>query len=349
MTCKERVKAAFSYMKPDRVPVFAEFVPEVREKLYEYFGVNDPHQLGVIIGNDMLMHTEGIQNSYYGPQEEYTCRWGIKWKYFDNPSGRYTEMIERPLSDDPDGKKLLAYTIPDPTDESIYLPFRELVKKYGNDYFICGSLACTIFESSWYLHGLEETIIDMVLRPEYMGELFDKVMQFPLLVGLQMIDEGADMIWLGDDIGTQDKMMLSPTLWRETLKPRLAKIITAYKERNPDIIVAYHSCGYIEPVIEDLIDIGVDVLNPVQPHAMDPAILKKKYGNRLSFWGSIDIQYVLPHGTKDDIYDEVSLRMQTIGKDGGLLMGPAHNIQADTSIENILAFYEAAKELGKYD
>ena len=348
MTGKERVITALRRKVPDRVPVFCEFVPEVKQKLYEHFNINDPYELSIMVGNDMIVYTEGIQNSYYGPSDEYTCKWGIGWKYFNNASGHYTEMVNHPLLDDIDGNKLKEYVVPDPDDEEVYLPLREIVEKYGKEYFICASLACTIFEASWYLHGLEQTIVDMMIRKEYIEELFDKVMDFSLKAGLHMIDEGVDMIWLGDDIGTQDKMMISPQLWRELLKPRMKKLIEVYRKRNKDIFIAYHSCGYIEPVIQDLIDIGVDVLNPIQPHAMDPAILKSKYGDRLSFWGSIDIQNNLPYGTKEDIEEEVKLRMNTIAKGGGLLLGAAHNIQADTNIENIFTLYQAIDKFGWY-
>jgi uroporphyrinogen decarboxylase len=152
----------------------------------------------------------------------------------------------------------------------------------------------------------------------------------------------------GDDVGMQKGMMMAPEMWRRYLKPRMAKLIASFKRKNPDIIVAYHSCGYIIPIIEDLIDIGLDVLNPIQPLAMDPAEIKNKFGDRLSFWGGICVQETLPHGSPEDIRREVALRMDTIGKDGGYMISPAHNVQADTSLENLLAFYKAAFELGNY-
>ena len=348
MNARERVQTALSRHEPDRVPVFADYVPEVRNMLMEHFGTDDYHRMCVEIGNDMLMHGAGMGSSYYGPPEEYVCPWGCTFKYFSNSSGRYTEIIRHPLRDDLDGEKLRKYQIPDPDAPEVYLPLRELIKKYGRTHFLCGAVPCSVFEAAWYLHGLEETISDMVERPEYVEELFDKVMQFPLRAGEHMVEEGADMIWLGDDVGMQERMMMSPKMWRQMLKPRLAKLISAFKGKNKNVLVAYHSCGYIEPIIEDLIEIGLDVLNPIQPQAMDAAELKKKYGGRLSFWGSICIQKTLPYGSVEDIRNEVRLRMATIGRGGGLLLGPAHNVQSDTSLPNLLAFYDAARELGVY-
>jgi uroporphyrinogen decarboxylase len=345
---KERIKTAFSRREPDRVPVFANFVPEKKKELLARYGTDDYFAMTAELGNDMMMAGGGIELSYYGPEEEYVCEWGCTWKYFRNDGGSYTEITDHPLADDPEGKKLEALTIPDPESDKAMAPIRELVERFGDEYYICQSLACSIFEAGWYLHGLEDTMMDMAVNPDYAHALFDKTMQFPLKAGLKAIEAGADMIWLGDDVGMQTGMMMSPDTWRTFLKPRLAKIIAAYKEKDPSVVVAYHSCGYIEPIIEELIEIGLDVLNPIQPLAMDPAVIKEKYGDRLNFWGAICVQKTLPTGTEQDIRDEVALRMRTIGKGGGYLMSPAHNVQADTSIENILAFYKAARELGVY-
>lgn len=348
MISKERTNIALRGGKPDRVPVFSDFVPEVKQALLEYFKTDDYYEMSVRLGNDMLMAGAGIGSSYYGEGEEYVCSWGCKWKYFRNESGRYTCIIDHPLEKDIDGSLLTAYQIPDPENENIYTEFKDLVKRYGETHFICGAVPCSIFEASWYLRGIENLIADMAIEPDYANALMDKVMEFPLKAGLRYIKEGAAMIWLGDDVGMQSSMLMSPAMWREYLKPRMKKIIEAYKAENPDILVAYHSCGYIIPIIDDLIEIGLDVLNPIQPKAMDPARINDMFGKRLSFWGSICIQETLPRGTKEEIENEVRLRMETIGKDGGLLIGPAHLIQADTSVENVMIFYEAVKKYGEY-
>ena len=348
MTSKERVRIALSRKTPDRVPVAADFVPESRDRLFEYFKTDDYYDMLVKLGCDMLVAGAGFNMSYYGDGEEYVCPWGCTWKYIYNNTGSYTEIIKHPLSDDPDGDKLAAYRIPDPDGDDVVTPVRNLIARYGDRYFICGAVPCTIFEAAWYLHGLEETIIDMAERPDYINTLFDKVMEFPLRAGLRFIDEGVDMLWLGDDVGMQHGMMMSPDMWRKFLKPRMRKLIAAFKAKKPDILVAYHSCGYIMPIIEDLIEIGLDVLNPIQPLAMDPVAVKEAFGDRLSFWGGIDIQETLPNGTVQQIRDEVALRRRTIGDGGGYLMAPAHNVQADTSLENILAFFKAAAELTDY-
>ena len=129
-------------------------------------------------------------------------------------------------------------------------------------------------------------------------------------------------------------MLISPKMWRKFLKPRMANFIAELKTINPQIKVAYHTDGVVYPIIPDLIEIGLDVLNPVQPASMDPVRLKKEYGDSLCFWGSIDEQHTLPFGSAADVKAEVLTRLKTLGKDGGLIMGPTHHVQLDTPLEN---------------
>jgi len=351
MTGKQRVQTALRHEIPDRVPVCADFVPEAAEALKKKLGVEDYYDMLAALGSDMLVAGAGISTGFYGEGDEngeYITPWGCTFKYFANQSGSYTEIFKHPLADDTDGSLLAAYRIPDPLEESQYDTLKRIIEKYGETHFICGSLACSIFEAAWYTSGLVNVLERMALDPDYANALFDKMMEFPLKAGPKMIDMGVDMIWLGDDVGMQDRMMISPDTWREYFKPRMKKLIGEFKKYKPDIKVAYHSCGYIKPIIPDFIEIGLDVLNPIQPLAMDPAELKKEFGDELCFWGSMCIQKTLPRGSVKDIEDEVKLRMDTIGKGGGLILAPAHNVQADTSVENILAFYDAAREFGRY-
>jgi uroporphyrinogen-III decarboxylase len=145
------------------------------------------------------------------------------------------------------------------------------------------------------------------------------------------------MIWTGDDIGSQNEMMISPRMWRKYLKPRMATFISELKAINPDIKIAYHSDGNIMRIIPELIEIGVDVLNPIQPASMDPAQIKSEFGDKLCFWGSIDEQHTLPFGSTVDVEEEVHLRLETIGREGGLILAPTHHVQLDTPLENFWA------------
>jgi uroporphyrinogen decarboxylase len=159
---------------------------------------------------------------------------------------------------------------------------------------------------------------------------------------------GIDILMLGDDVSTQLEMMISPELWRNILKPRLAKVIRAAKETNPNILIFYHGDGNLQAIIPDLIEAGVDILNPVQPECMDPVLIKKQYGDRLSFWGTIGTQTTLPFGTAAEVAEMVKKMIETVGKGGGLLLAPTHMVEPEVPWENIEAFIEAIKKFGAY-
>jgi uroporphyrinogen-III decarboxylase len=138
-------------------------------------------------------------------------------------------------------------------------------------------------------------------------------------------------------------MIMAPETWRRFLKPRMARFISTIKAINPALKVAYHSDGWIFPIINELIELGVDVLNPIQTRSMDPVVLKRDFGDRLCFWGSIDEQHTLPFGTPADVKAEVVARLETLGKGGGLILAPSQHVQLDTPVENFLAMVETAR------
>ena len=212
-----------------------------------------------------------------------------------------------------------------------------MIKNFKDEYWITGVTVTTMFEAAWALRGYERMLTDFVLNPELAERLLEIPYQYHLTAAKKLTSMGVDMIWIGDDVGGQNAMIVSPKMWRKFFKPRMANFIGSLKEINPDVKVAYHSDGNIYPIIPDLIEIGLDVLNPVQPASMDPAKLKEDYGDRLCFWGSIDEQHTLPFGSAADVTSEVKTRLQTIGKNGGLILGPTHHVQLDTPMENFWA------------
>ena len=157
-----------------------------------------------------------------------------------------------------------------------------------------------------------------------------------------MIDLGVDMIWLGDDVATQIALMMSPELWRKYLKPRYAKLFDEFRKKRKSITIAYHSCGNCEAIIDDMLEIGLDVLNPIQPLSIDPIRLKNRYGKSLTLFGGLDVQHVMPFGTPEEVRTEVHRLKTCCGKGGGYILSPAHHIQSDTPLQNVLAFYEEA-------
>jgi uroporphyrinogen decarboxylase len=303
--------------------------------------------LPILMEHDFLISWMGPCTGYYArPDREYTDEWGVGWRWFSHPSGgSFTEMVHHPLANIQDPAE---FTMPDFSREDRYDGVRKLLDQYGDEYGIMAGCACTLLELAWYLRGLENVLADLAGNKDFAHAYFDKLMGWIEVAGRKFVQLGVDIIWIGDDVGTQNRMMISPQAFREFLKPRYAKLFAEWKAIRPEVKIAFHTDGYVYPVLADFVEIGLDILNPVQPKSMDPARVKKDFGDHLTLWGTVDIQEVLPFGTPQDVTEEVKLRLRTAGPGGGLIIAPAHNIQPDVPIENVVAFYEAAKRYGRY-
>ncbi|MEI7615786.1 MAG: uroporphyrinogen decarboxylase family protein, partial [Actinomycetota bacterium] len=246
--------------------------------------------------------------------------------------------------------EMQAYPLPDYT----LVDFSPLQKKI--DEIHAKGLAvfvwqeCTIWETAWYLRSMENLMMDMAMEDEKAVWLLDQITEKACYRAAIFARQGADILGLGDDIGMQDSIMMSMEMYQQWLKPRLAKVIRAAKNVNPDILISYHSCGYIEPFINELIEVGVDILNPVQVKAsdMDSKKIKKEFGNEITFWGGGCDPEVLLKGTKKEIEEEVKMRIEDLSPSGGFIFAPIHSIQANTPPENIAVMYETAIKYRKY-
>jgi uroporphyrinogen decarboxylase len=331
------------------------FTPEFASRLKNDLGLTDkdlhnPHgggntyALERAIDEDMLLTSVGWANSYYATEVysedgvSYTDEWGVGWTNVEYKTrfgkGHYTEIVGHPLADD---QAIDSYQPPDPNRLELYIEAERVIKEFKDEYWIVGVTVTTIFETAWALRGYEKALMDFVVNPDLIEELFDIPFNYHLTAAKKLVEMGVDMIWTGDDVGAQDRMLISPDTWRRFFKPLMATFISTLKSINPETKIAYHSDGNIYPIIPELIEIGLDVLNPIQPRSMDPEKVKKEYGDKLCFWGSIDEQYTLPFGTPVEVEKEVITRLRTLGKNGGLIIGPTHHVQLDTSLENFWA------------
>lgn len=246
-------------------------------------------------------------------------------------------------------KDIEEYPLSDITSEYRYRHLKEDVKKIKDKGLASvAGMACTIFEPAWQIRGFNELLTDFMTNEEWAACLLDRITVLSLFRAQKFAEAGVDIIHIGDDVGMEHKLMMSPATWEKWLKPRLAKIIKAAREIKPDVIFCYHSDGYVEPIIPDFIEIGINALDPIQPECMDPAKLKKEYGDKLAFWGTVGIQHTLPFGTPEDVRKEVKESIETVGKGGGLYLSPTHVLAPEVPHENIFAFVEAAKQYGKY-
>jgi uroporphyrinogen decarboxylase len=350
---RERVLTALRREQPDRVPtvLYGEmvgYVPAVEAMLKERCGDSSARDyFGFDITSFSLEPTRvNTDFSQYLTADEDTTidEWGVGWK---QGSVQHYAQIINPLKD-LDFRELQEYPFPDLDADYRYTDVADKIEAIQNRGLATAYFSGSVFETAWFMRGMEQLYVDMSMDRDTADYLLDRITDIVAASSRRLAEAGLDLLILGDDIATQTGMMMSLPMYREHFKPRLARIIQAAKTAKPDILVFYHSDGNPWDAIPDLIEAGVDVLNPVQPECIDPAKVKESFGDHLSFFGTISVQQTMPFGTPEDVRQEVKLRIETVGQNGGLLLAPAHVLQPDTPWENIVAFFEAVREYGEY-
>jgi uroporphyrinogen decarboxylase len=355
---KERVLKTINLEEPDRVPVYITITPQVAETLSQLLGIPRYTHPDSPLSENRISYTElllklgndivgiGACSPKHCPTREigdgiYINEWKIKYKKI----GYYVEMIEHPLMHAETISDVDSYDFPEPLAEGRFDHAKRMVEKYAKQYAICG-----VFELSWYLVGMEKFLIDLSMKKAYVFTLIDRIMEYSIGVAKELIKLGADIIWLGDDVGIQDGMMISPEMWREVFKERMRFVIGQLKNENPNIKIAYHCCGSYFPIMQDLLEIGIDIFNALQPKAknMNLKKIKNTFGTKVSLFGGIDIQEVMPFGSLPDIEREVKRVTREAAAGGGYILAGAHNIQPDTSAEKVVKLFEFAKKHGRY-
>lgn len=203
-----------------------------------------------------------------------------------------------------------------------------------------------LFEAAWRLRGLENFLIDLIEQPDWAHFLLDRLTDLARRNAETLARAGIDVLALDDDVGMPETMMISPQMWREFFKPRLAQIIQAARAINPELRLVYHSDGYFEPIVGDLIEIGVNAINPLQPEYMDAVRLRQQFGSRLALWGTVGRQTTFSFAAPQEIRQEVKQRLDSLGR-AGLILSPAYDIdEPDIPWENVAAFLEAVEAYG---
>jgi uroporphyrinogen decarboxylase len=214
----------------------------------------------------------------------------------------------------------------------------------GNEFTVPAFM--DIFESSWYLRGLENMLADFYTNQDMAQALLDRMTDFKEKLALKWVKAGIDILVYADDVGTQNTLMMSKETYSRWIEPRLKRIISAAKEINPDVMIFYHSDGNIEEIIPNLIECGVEILNPIQPECMNPVEISKKYALKLSFWGTVGTQTTLPFDTPKEVRGKCREMIEKVGADGGLILAPTHLVEPEVPFENIEAFISEVKKHG---
>jgi uroporphyrinogen decarboxylase len=284
---------------------------------------------------------------------DFTDEFGVTWSMPED-SPRYFDITNSPmagLSVD----EIARYPFPRGDDPTRFAGLREKALRIRKEtpYPVVSGISGVVYEICWYLRGLENLFSDMIERPEILEAIIDRTLQFWLdwfRLFLDEVGDVVDVIMIGDDLAGQKGPLFSPRIYRSIVKPRQKRLVQYIRSRT-SAKIWYHSCGSVLEYIPDLIDNGVDALNPVQIAArgMDPAALKKAFGERIVFWGGgIDSQHVLPYSSPEEVRKHVCRNLEAFGPGGGYVFANVHNIQADVPPENVLAMFDAAREYGHY-
>jgi len=382
MNSRDRVLKALKHKEADKVPLdISGFVNSgihinAYKKLLNYLGIKknnikvcDIIQQLACIHEDVLkelkVDVRGIMPkkswSFKLCYEEepngskiFKDEYGIEWRMPVN--GYYFDPYINPLANS-SLDDMLKYNFPNPEDKSRLSGLKKKIFNYYDEgffiffYFISGGF----LEISQWLRGFENFYCDLASNPKYACALMDKLLEIEIkfwdTVLSSEIGDYIQMVFTANDIGGQDGLLISPITYRKYIKPRQEKLNSFIKKKREDLYIYYHSDGAIYEIIPDLIEIGIDVLNPVQVSAdnMDIRKLKKEFGNDITFWGaSVESQKILPYGSIQEVKEEVKKSIDVLAPGGGYVFAPIHNIQADVPPRNIMAMWEALQEYGKY-
>ena len=375
MTHRERVLAALNHQEPDRVPMdlgstrCTSIHVAGYQQLKQYLGIEAPDviidgimrpvQVDERILQRLDIDTRGL---WLGKPDNSRDRQVAPTRWFDEwgitrdmpPGSLYYDLVESPLAGEITIHDIVNYPWPDPYDPGRTRGLRERAEELRRttDCAIVFNLASGFVHIAQYLRGFQDWFTDLILDPKLAGALMDAVLDVNAAIvdaALPQIADLVDIVFTGDDVGHHNSPMMAPELYRKLIKPRHKRYFEVVRKHTQAPIL-YHSCGDVFPLVGDLIDIGVNALNPIQVTAaeMDPARLKREYGDKMAFWGGVDSHRVLPYGTVEDVKEEVALRIRQMGKGGGYVVNAVHNLQPDVAPEKIVAMYDHAREVGRY-
>ncbi len=376
MTHRQRVMTALAHQEPDRVPIdlggtrCSSLHIGAHKKMKAHFGIPDTGEtiihriMQTALVDEGILEALDVDCRFVGtgspdsapdiemPNERYQDEWGV---IREKPEGsHYYDLVSMPLSGDITLADIVKYKMPDPLDPGRFRGLKERVKrlKEDTDYAVILGLPGGFVHYSQYLRGFEDWFMDLRANKVLAGALFDAIEEntrVTCVEALRQVGDMVDVVMVGDDIAHQRGPLCHPDLYREMIKPRHKRLWRAIHEHTTAPLLL-HTCGSVYKILDDLIEIGVDIINPVQVAAKDMETdrLKREFGDRVCFWGGIDTQWVLPQGTPDDVRREVDRRIADLAPGGGYILNAVHNIQPDVPVENVLTMFAYAKERGKY-
>ncbi len=294
-----------------------------------------------------LPPSEPIDWSRYYPdglkEEVEFDLWGVAHESGSAAAAHMTRM-RHPMAKLQTLEQIQSYPFPDFLSIDISETAEKIKSLHTQGLCVYGPMECTVWETAWYLRDITVLMMDMSMAVEKATWLLDKVTDLACIRAKQYAACDVDLLRLGDDVGMQSALMMSEDFYRQFLKPRLAKVIRSAREVKPDILIQYHSCGFVTPLIGDFIEAGIDIFNPVQPECMDFSELHEAFGDRVSFSGTIGTQTTMPFGTPEQVRELTFRNLDIAGGKGGLLCCPTHLLEPEVPWENIEAYVRACRD-----
>jgi len=343
---KERVLAAVGHRETDRIPITFDAEKEVYSALYDHLGIHSKEALFDRLNVDTWMILPGsfIYTDEENKKTEKTAIWGYKTRVTQYSGGSYDEVFFNPLAGRDEIADIDAHHWPTPYT----LDFSHFPKEAAahSDRAVIGVFTWGAYFIASYVRGMENLLIDFALNKQYAHHLIGKISEISfgfLEKMLESYGKGIDIVYMADDYCSQQSPLFSPADFREFVMPYLREYVDIVHQHDKKFLL--HCCGAVRPLLPMIIDAGVDMLEPIQIRAegMEPQGLKKDFGDKLCFYGGVDLQQILSRGTPGQVTDEVRRLIDILGENGGYILGPGHTyIQIDSPIDNIMAMYDTA-------
>lgn len=333
MTKRERIIASVKHIQTDLTPYYLSLTHQEFEKVAEYFqDRNFENEIGSHITR---FHYDGFLKEITPGSGYWKDDFSVVWNR--NGADKDIGVIDGCVITEPDMEK---YEFPKLDEKRIRSEYEALIAK-KDDTFKLGSIGFAVFERAWTLRGMENILMDMILEPDFADELLDRITDYNLKIIDIALEYDIDGFHFGDDWGQQRGLIMGPDYWRRFIKPRMARLYDRIKSKG--LIVSHHSCGDVHEIFPDLIEIGLDIYNPLQPEIYDLQKIKREYGKDLTFWGGISTQRLLPFAAPEKIKRVVLETIKIMGEGGGFIVAPTHSVPGDVPPENIAAMVEVFK------